>query len=133
MPAIPLGTWESMTSLSSCGLLPALAVCGLIFDIGQKLCCLSLLFSVLSLLPTQSSATRAVPASPSTAVQQQQGRLPPPPGPPGPPGPTGRQQPPIDPGIGTGTNLIDHGSKNLLKCYYVLDIEWPDDILVANG
>ena len=85
---------------------------------------------MLSLLPTQSSATRAVPASPSIAVQQQQGRLPPPPGP---PGPTGRQQPPTDPGIGTGTNLIDHGSKNLLKCYYVLDIEWPDDISVANG
>ena len=65
-----------------------------------------LVFSLPFLLRTQSSATRAVSAQPSTAEQQHRGQ---PPSAPGPPGPTGRL-PPIDPGIGTGTNLIDHGS-----------------------
>ena len=68
--------------------------------------CLSLVFSLPFLSPTQSSATRAVSARPSTAEQQHRGQQP---SAPGPPGPTGRPQP-IDPGIGTGTNLTDHGS-----------------------
>ena len=90
--------------LSSSDLLPL--TCGVCWFYIEKRC-LSWVFLLPFLFPTLSIATRAVSARPSTAEQQHRGR---PPSAPGPPGPTGRP-PPIDPGIGTGTNLTDHGSK----------------------
>ena len=80
--------------------------------------CLSLVFSLPFLLPTQSTATRAVSARPSTAEQQHRGQRP---AAPGPAGPTGRPQP-TDPGIGTGTNLIDHGSNKFADILFQMTI-----------
>lgn len=84
--------------------------------------CLSLVFSLPFLLPTQSTATRAVSARPSTAEQQHRGQR----RAPGPAGPTGRPQP-TDPGIGTGTNLTDHGSNKFADILFQMtnvDFRW---------